>query len=430
MHAVGWALSDVVQIDSTRIDPKLIPPKQVIAYLTSQYGRAGDTFIRAEVEALRKIGFTVHTFSIRTPVGGESIQSDAIRREREATKDILGEGAARLIAAGLSLAISRPLRFARTLRLAIKSRAPGIRGLVWSIAYLLEACVLSRWLEAKKIRHLHNHVGRNSAAVAMLASALTGIPSSLTIHGPTEFEMADSLSLNEKIARAKFTVGISSFGKSQLMRFSDVKDWPRIHVVRCGLREDFKDAVISSVPDVARLVCVARFVAQKGHLVLVEAIDGLVREGVDIEVDLIGDGSLREKIESEIRSRELEAHVHLLGWQDSEQVRQVIESSRALVLPSFAEGLPVSLMEAMALGRPVIATHVGAVNELIEDRVHGWLVSAGSVEELTEAMREVLSAPVARLTQMGVAGRERVLRRHDADREAQKLASLIMDEKG
>jgi glycosyltransferase involved in cell wall biosynthesis len=430
MYAEGRGLGGAVQVDLDRIGPTETLSTETIAYLTSQYGRAGDTFIRAEVEALRRVGFTIHTFSIRAPVGGEFIQSDTIRRERNATEDILGAGAIRLICAAISRALSRPLRFARALRLTLKTRAPGLRGLVWSIAYLLEASFLARRLEAKKVRHLHNHLGRNSASVAMLASVLTGIPYSLTIHGPTEFEMADTLALDEKIARAKFTVGISDFCRSQLMRFSAVKDWPRIHVVRSGLGEEFREAIPTPVPDVARIACVARFVEQKGHLVLIDAFDRLTREGVEIELDLVGDGPLRSVIEDRIRALELEKQIRLLGWKNSEQVREIIESSRALVLPSFAEGLPVSLMEAMALGRPVIATQVGAVGELIEGRVHGWIVAAGSIEELTNALREALRAPVARLTQIGLEGRERVLQRHDADREAQKLASLIMDEKG
>jgi glycosyltransferase involved in cell wall biosynthesis len=157
----------------------------------------------------------------------------------------------------------------------------------------VEACLLARRLEAKRVAHLHNHLGRNSAAVAMLASVLTGIPYSLTIHGPTEFEMAENLALDEKIARAKFTVGISSFGRSQLMRFSRAEDWPRIHVVHCGLSEEFKQATPTPVPDVPRFVCVARFVEQKAHALLIEAIARLAKEGRDVQLDLIGDGPLR-----------------------------------------------------------------------------------------------------------------------------------------
>ena len=428
MYLTGRGLGSACQISpgAPGLVQQEIPPKQTIAYLTSQYARAGDTFIRAEVEELRKLGFAVHTFSIRAPIGGESIATDAIRQERQNTEDLLGGGKLRLIGATMSLAISRPLRFARALKLAQRISASGLRGRVWSLAYLVEACLLARRLEAKRIAHLHNHLGRNSAAVAMLASVLTGIPYSLTIHGPTEFEMAENLALDEKISRAKFTVGISSFGRSQLMRFSRSEDWPRIHVVHCGLGEEFREATPTPVPDVTRLVCVARFVEQKAHAVLIEAIARLVHGGHDVHLDLIGDGPLRSSIESATARHKLQDRVHLLGWQDSANVRRAIESSRALVLPSFAEGLPVSLMEAMALARPVIGTYVGAVPELIEHKTHGWLVPAGAIDELTEALRQALDTPVEILTQMGREGRERVLQRHDAGREAQKLASLIM----
>src|SRR5207248_613958 len=212
--------------------------------------------------------------------------------ERESTEDLLGAGKLRLIGATLSLASSRPVRFARALRLALRISTAGIRGRVWSLAYLVEACLLARRLEAKRISHLHNHLGRNSAAVATLASVLTGIPYSLTIHGPTEFEMAENLALDEKIARATFTVGISSFGRSQLMRFSRAQDWPRIHVVHCGLSEEFKQAAPTPVPDAPRFVCVARFVEQKAHALLIEATARLVEEGRDVQLDLIGDGPL------------------------------------------------------------------------------------------------------------------------------------------
>ena len=205
-----------------------------------------------------------------------------------------------------------------------------------------------------------------------------------------------------------------------------MKDWPRIHVVRCGIGESFRSATPTPLRDVPRFVCVARLVEQKGHLLLIEAIERLKNDGMDVELDLVGDGPLRAEIESAIRAATLEDRVHLLGWKNSEEVRELIESSRAVVLASFAEGLPVSLMETMALARPVVATQVGAIGELVQHGVHGWLVPAGSVEELTNALREVLDTPVETLMHMGREGRERVLQRHDANREARILASLIV----
>jgi hypothetical protein len=164
--------------------------------------------------------------------------SDEIRAQRATTEDLLGAGWIRLIGSGLMLALSRPRAFLGALRLAIRIGSPGIRHRLLPLAYLLEASLLARRLRALGVQHLHNHIGRNSAAVAMLASKLSGVPYSLTIHGPTEFEMARVLALDEKIARSTFTVAISDFGRSQLMRFSAAKDWPKIHVVRCGLGED------------------------------------------------------------------------------------------------------------------------------------------------------------------------------------------------
>jgi colanic acid/amylovoran biosynthesis glycosyltransferase len=396
-----------------------------IAYLTTHYGRAGDTFIRGEVEQLRALGFTVHTFSTRAPSENELV-SDAVRRERQGTEDLLGAEVLSLVRSALSLAISRPRGFARAFCLAGKIGTPGLRGRLWPMAYLLEACLLTRRMQAKGVKHLHNHNGFNSAAVAMLASMLSDIPYSLTIHGSSEFDTPLTLALNEKIARSIFTVAISSFGRSLLMRWSRPEHWHKISVVRCGLLSEFKLAITKGIPDVQRIVCVARFVEQKGHLLLIEAISRLAKQRVKIKLDLIGDGPLRSTIEAAIIRNGLQSHVVLLGWKSSREIRQAIESSRGFVLSSFAENLPVSLMEAMALARPVIGPNVGAVSELLEHRKHGWLITAGSIDELTVALREMLDTPVDRLAEMGREGRKCVFERHDAGREALKLASLIM----
>ena len=396
-----------------------------IAYLTSQYGRAGDTFIRGEVEHLRILGFAVETFSVRAPSERELV-SDVILRERRATEDILGAGLFSLIGSALLLAISRPKRFGKATNLAIRIGYPGFRGRLWPMAYLVEACLLARRMQAKGVDHLHNHLGQNSAAVAMLASVLSGIPYSLTIHGPSEFDTPLTLALKEKIAQSRFTVAISDFGRSQLMRWSAAKHWPKIYVIRCGLPSDFELPTATAVPDVPRIVYVARFVEEKGHLVLIAAIARLAKAGKNVELCLVGDGPLRTVIEMAIAQNNAEQYIKLLGWKSSKDVLQIIESSRGFVLPSFAEGLPVSLMEAMALARPVVGTNVGAVSELVENGRHGWLVPAGSVESLTAAIGEMLDAPVEVLTKMGSEGSKRVIERHNARLGAQRLASLFM----
>jgi glycosyltransferase involved in cell wall biosynthesis len=401
-----------------------MPEPATIAYLTSAYARASDSFIRGEVARLRALGFTVHTFSIRRPEPRELV-TEEIRREHEATEFVLAAGAARLGLAWLRTVLRSPRRALSAARLAVRLGTPGLKGRLWPLAYLVEAAYLAERLRVGGVEHLHNHIGEGSAAVAMLASVLSAIPFSLTIHGPGEFDRPTLLALGEKIRRASFTVAVSDYGRSQLFRWSDPADWPRIHVVHCGLDGTFLDAGTPPIPEEGRLVCVGRLSEQKGTLLLVEAAGRLAAEGLAFELALVGDGPLRGPIEALIERLGLRRHVRLAGWQGAESVRAEILRARALVLPSFAEGLPVVLMEAMALGRPVISTYVAGIPELVVPGVCGWLVPAGSVEALTEAMRDALSASVQDLERIGRAGAARAAQRHDGAVEAAKLAALI-----
>jgi glycosyltransferase involved in cell wall biosynthesis len=189
--------------------------------------------------------------------------------------------------------------------------------------------------------------------------------------------------------------------------------------------ESLLGAPPTPVPAVPRLVCVARLSEQKGHLLLVEAAARLAAEGVPMEIVLAGDGPLRAPVEAAIKSSGLEGKVRVAGWMNAAQVREAIQDARALVLPSFAEGLPVVVMEALALGRPVITTAVAGTPELVEPGVNGWLVAAGSVEALVPAMRAGLEAPPERLAEMGRRGAALVRERHDVSREAARLVELF-----
>jgi glycosyltransferase involved in cell wall biosynthesis len=396
----------------------------VVAYLTSQYARASDTFIRDEVAQLRRMGFTVHTFSVRKPPGSEQL-SPAIQAERARTEDLLSVGPIGLAASTAVMAFTRPGPFARAAKLALKAGSPGLKGRLWPLAYLAEAAQLGRRLVAKRVVHLHNHMGRNSAAVAMLASALTGIPYSMTVHGPSEFDLPYELALREKIGRSAFTLAISDFGRSQLMRWCRPTDWDKIHVVHCGLDAAFLGAEVTPVPDVPTVVNIGRLVPEKGQLLLVQAVAKLAAEGVAVELVLIGDGPMRKPIESAIERSGVGDRVRLAGWQTSEQIRDALRASRGMVMASFAEGLPVALMEAYALSRPVVSTTIAGVPELVRDGENGFLVPAGSVDGLADGIRRMATSPVARLTEMAAAGRQRVLERHDSIIEAGKIAALI-----
>ncbi len=396
-----------------------------VAYLVNRYPGASHSFIRREIRALEAHGLTVLRYSLR-PAGPDLVDEEDIE-EAGRTRTLLAEPARRLLADMAAAAIAFPAGLFRSLSVALKTGWRSERGLVWHVFYWGEAAVLARRLRLERADHLHAHFGTNSATVAMLAGELTGIPWSFTVHGPDEFDRPEAIALGQKIARARFVCAVSSFGRSQLLRWAARQDWPKVRIVRCGLDAAYVKAVASPVPAAPRLLSVARLSAQKGTSLLIEAAAALRASGTRFELRLVGDGPLRAELEEEIAARGLGDCVRITGWLSGEAVRQEIESCRALVLASFAEGLPVVLMEAMALARPVIATFVAGIPELVVPRQTGWLAPAGDAPALAAAMKEALEADPAVLARMGEAGREQVLRRHNAAMAAAALERLFLE---
>jgi glycosyltransferase involved in cell wall biosynthesis len=259
----------------------------------------------------------------------------------------------------------------------------------------------------------------------MLVHVLGGPPWSFTAHGLDEYERGTRIGLPEKLRRCSFAVAISSYGRSQLYRMVEYRFWPKVQVVHCGLEPAFHTGHATTKPAGRRFVCVGRLSEEKGQVLLVQAAWHLAGQGVEFELVLAGDGHQRADIEALIAQYKLKDRVRITGWLSAGQVRDEILAARALVLASFAEGLPVVLMEAMALERPVISTYVTGIPELVHLGEHGWLVPAGDVEALTRAMRACLDAPEDTLARMGEAARSRVLARHDVDTEAAKLGKLF-----
>lgn len=394
-----------------------------IAYLINQYPKVSHTFIRREIAALEEQGIEIERFSIRNTRDGTVDQDDKLEAER--TRSILSLGTIRLLAHGGRVAATRPIRLLKALALTFRLGLRSDRGLFRHCCYLLEACVLFTWLQRAGVEHIHTHFGTNGPVVAMLCRALGGPSHSFTVHGPTEFDKPERLALDKKAKSASFIVAVSEFGRSQLYRWCEREDWPKIAVVHCGIDGDFLDSPPRPIPTATKLVCVGRLCEQKGHFVLLQAASRLAGEGIDFELVLVGDGPLRHDIEAAARELGIRERVAITGWATNQEVREQLLASRALVLPSFAEGLPVVIMEAFALGRPVISTHIAGIPELVTPGECGWLVPAGSVDALADAMREVLEAPVERLELMGRAGTERVRKFHDVRREVAKLAELF-----
>lgn len=399
--------------------------RPTIAYLTSAYARAGDTFIRREVAELRRIGFQVHTFSIRR----ESAQavSEAILSEQSTTDYILERGPLTLLIALMSEFVRSPVRMWRAFRRASRIRIPGVKGFAWNLVYMMEASYLAIQLRKLRVAHLHNHIAENSATVAMIASELSKTPYSLTVHGPREFFMVSQIGLAEKIASSTFVACISSYTKSQCMAWTRNVDWPKLKLVRCGLDDHFQSAVSPAVSAVDRFIHIGRLCSDKGQLLLIEAAAQLKDFGLSFHLEIIGDGPLRPQIEVLIKDYRLQEHVTLRGWLGSEEVRDSLKRASIMLLPSFAEGLPVVIMEALAMERPVISTYIAGIPELVRPGENGWLIPAGDVDSLVAAMQDAIHTPVDQLRNMGRAGRARVLEKHNIHVEVAKLAALFED---
>jgi colanic acid/amylovoran biosynthesis glycosyltransferase len=274
---------------------------------------------------------------------------------------------------------------------------------------------------------VHAHFGTNSADVAMQVHMVGGPKWSFTVHGPEEFDKPHAIGLPEKIRRSAFVVAVSSYGRSQLYRLVDYRLWAKIVIVRCGLDRSFYGEAPPPFYPPGRFVCVGRLCEQKGQMLLLRAINRLLDLNVPVELVLAGDGEMRQDIERFITDHNMQSSVRVTGWIGGDQVRQEILAARALVLPSFAEGLPVVLMEALSLRRPVISTYVAGIPELVQAGTNGWLVPAGDVEALVSAMRDCIGASEVSLHRMGNSGRQRVLDNHDIDREASKLETLFLE---
>jgi glycosyltransferase involved in cell wall biosynthesis len=318
-----------------------------------------------------------------------------------------------------------PVRFFSTLLFSYKIGVNSDRGIVRHFIYFMEACLLVKLTKTDRIDHIHAHFGTNSTTVVMLARLLGGPGYSFTVHGPEEFDKPEFIALREKINNAKFVVAISSFGKSQLYRWVNHSQWKKIHVVHCGLEKSFYDINVTPAQQKKKLVCIGRLCEQKGQLLLIEAAAKLIKDGNFFDLILVGDGPMRDDIEALITYYEIESYVNITGWVSGERIQQELLDATAMILPSFAEGLPVVIMEAMALERPVLSTYIAGIPELVIPGVNGWLVPAGSLESLVSGIKDVIHSSNDDIQRLGQNARKRVIERHNIDTEATKLSSLF-----
>lgn len=394
-----------------------------IAYLTGEYPRATDTWLQREVAALRDRGVEVDFFAVRRP-GDEHLVGAEQRTERRRTDYLVPSlRSTRLIRDHLGLAVRSPKAYLGTVRLMLQTRRPGIRGSFYQLMYFLEAGLLAAEVRRRGIAHLHNHLGDSSCTVAMLAAELGGFSFSFTLHGPGIFFEPHTWRLDEKLARARFCACISYFCRSQAAIFARPQDLDRLHIIHCGIEPETMSPVTHR-GDGYRLLFVARLAELKGLSILLEAMVAVAEVHPGVNLTVVGDGPERQRFETLTRQLGFDGSVSFVGYRSQAEVVDHLAATDVFVLPSFAEGVPVTLMEALGSAVPVVATQVGGVSELVEHDRNGFIVRPGDVDELADRLIELIGDAELR-QRFGNAGRALVHAEFASSHEAARLETLF-----
>jgi glycosyltransferase involved in cell wall biosynthesis len=400
-----------------------------LGYLLSRYPGISHTFFLQEIRGLRDFGFDIATASVNAPDRARQQLTPAEAEEAAATFYLKPMPPGRAMLRLLCIVCSSPASVFRALLAGLKLRPSSVRQRLFSLFYVAEALLLCDWIRRRRITHLHVHFGGAVATVGLIAAAAARIPYSLTIHGPDEFFDELGTHLRQKFENAAFVIAISHYCRSQIMRIASPSHWHRFDMVRLGIRPELLPQ--NQPRDTAaplQLVMVGRLVPTKGPLLLLQAflraMDQLRNDAIALELTLIGDGPERADLESFIQQHELAKLVTLTGALNHDETLQHVVNADLFVLASFAEGIPVALMEAMALGVPCISTYIAGIPELIDNDHDGILVPAGSVDDLTKAIVRLARDPALR-QRFAEAARAHVLRDYDLTENLKLLADTL-----
>jgi len=372
-----------------------------VAYLVSQYPLISHTFVEREIDGLRKLGTEVHTFSVREP---GALLSEAMRSEAERTV-VLQSSLGDVARSGARQLITHPRHSLASIARAAPTRQPGLRSRLWQVFYAAEAMRLVEEMNRAGLRHVHAHFANNGADIARAAIAYARSVDpegnwrwTFTMHGPTEFEAVERFDLAGKVGSAAGVACISDFTRSQLMRVSSPDHWEKLQVVHMSVDTDrFRPPAQPRRHDgPLRILDVGRLVPEKGAPVLLDAVTQLAGRGVDVELRLVGGGELEPDLRTQIANRGLEDRVALVGPVGQDEILAQYHWADVFCLPSFAEGLPVVLMEAMATGQPVVTTPINGIPELVKDGENGYLVAPGRADLLADSLATLAADPELR----------------------------------
>ncbi len=396
-----------------------------MAYLMSRYPAISHTFFLQEILGLRKLGFIIETASINPPDRARKTMLGSELEAADSTFYIKAHSGVQSVWIVLRTLLLRPGAFFRGLLFTLQLDPAHLSRSLFALFYFVEALILGSWMRQRRLERMHIHFSGAVATVGMIAAAAFRIPYSLTVHGPDEFFDQELCFLQMKVERADLVICISDYCRSQLMRIAPPEHWHKLHVARLGIEPAMFFLAPGTQPaGPIELLTVGRLVPAKGQLLLLQAVDRLRERGCFLNVRLAGDGPDRRSLEEFVRVRELGEQVTFCGALNHQQIRDALERTSIFVLPSFAEGIPVALMEAMAMRIPCISTYVAGIPELIRDEQDGLLVPAGSVDALASAIERLAGDPLLRERLAG-AGQRRVLDDYNLPKNLHRLASVF-----
>ena len=394
-----------------------------MGYVVSQYPATNHTFILREIRTLRRLGVDVCVVSIRKPDRAPSALSPEEAEELSLTYSVLGAGMGNALLVHLRMLATSPLAYIGALFYALGLAGSHFRKAGQYLLYFGEAVVAGDFLVRKGIRHTHTHF---SSTVTLMLAKLFPISFSATIHGPDEFNDVVGFHMAEKVAAANFISTISHYAASQIMKASDPQYWNKVQVLPLGVDPNaFLPRPQPSGRAAFECVCVGRLAPAKAHLILFAAIGRLVAQGrTNIRLTVVGGGPAQASLEAAIAAGNLEPYIRMVGPCNQDRVLEFYRHANVFTLASFAEGVPVVLMEAMAMEIPCVTTWITGVPELIRADVDGLLIAPADAEALAAAIARLMDDPEL-CVRLGRSGRIRVLECYNLERNTERLEQVF-----
>jgi colanic acid/amylovoran biosynthesis glycosyltransferase len=414
-------------IDSRSLQTASFPRTISVAYLTSQYPMLSMSFMLREVVELRSMGIHIDVASINNQDRPAERMTAEEAIEARDTYYLKGHGLKGAVGAHTRTLLTNFVGYLRGVRMAFRLGGLDLRRFFYHLMYLTQALMVGVWMKRKQQRHLHVHLGSQAATVGMYVQRIFGMGFSITVHGPDEFYDVPGHNLTEKVAVADFICCISFYARSQLMKFSPYAYWDKLLVSRLGVdTERFSRSAVNNTPETFAILSVGRMVPAKGQHLLLDAVERLAEQGRRVRLHLVGTGpdeaSLRQRV-SQFKDPEV---VVFEGPVNQDRIRVLYEMAHMFCIPSFAEGIPVVLMEALAMEVPCVTTQITGIPELIRPGQDGLLVAPSDLDGLTEALARMMDDPGLR-ERLSKSGRARVVEHYNLRRNMEKLAAIFVE---